>query len=303
MIKQTSATRRVALLLDDPENRYQRLLVREARATAARLRMELLEPQFALGSSWTQVEALNRHLRETRPDGVVVMLAGGQWTRSPFERLPRSGVAVVLVNRIPSWVEELRREHPSALVAGVTPRQEGVGEIQAQQALRVARPGSFAILVTGEASSAAAIARKAAFLGTVAGRLSVHEIDGRWSAGGAEKALGEWFRVGAERDRPLDLVVCQNDAMASGARVVLLRQAASLERRDLARVALLGCDGLEEEGRSMVARGELAATVVMPPTTPRALEILRRYWDAEARCDTVLLEAASHPALESLARA
>lgn len=88
--------------------------------------------------------------------------------------------------------------------------------------------------------------------------------------------------------------------MASGARSTLLRQAASSGRRELEGVALVGCDGLEEEGRSMVARGELAATVVMPPTTPAALEILGRYWDAEARSATVLLEASSHPALDSL---
>jgi ABC-type sugar transport system substrate-binding protein len=292
----------VALLLDDPENRYQQLLVREARAAAPRLGLEILEPEFAAGSSWTQVESLNRHLREARPDGVLVMLAGGQWTRSPFERLPRAGVPVVLLNRVPDWVEDLRRAHPRALVAGVTPRQEGVGEIQAGQALRVARPGSFAILVTGEASSPAAIARKRGFLETVAGRLSVHEIDGRWSATGAEKALGEWFRVGADRDRPLDLVVCQNDAMASGARAALGKQAADSGRRDLARTPLIGCDGTEREGKAMVARGELAATVVMPPTTPRALEILRRYWDTDHRADMVLLEASSHPALDELSR-
>ena len=136
--------KRVVLLLDDPENRYQLLLVREARVAAARCAVELLEPEFAGGSSWTQVESVNRHLRDARPDGVLVMLAGGQWTRAPFERLPRAGVAVVLLNRIPDWVEELRREHPRALVASVTPRQEGVGEIQANQALRVAQPGSFA---------------------------------------------------------------------------------------------------------------------------------------------------------------
>ena len=93
-------TKRVALLLDDPDNRYQQLLVREARASAQRCGVELLEPEFAGGSSWTQVESVNRHLREARPDGALVMLAGGQWTRSPFERLPRAGVAVVLLNRI-----------------------------------------------------------------------------------------------------------------------------------------------------------------------------------------------------------
>ena len=117
---------------------------------------------------------------------------------------------------------------------------------------------------------------------------------------GAETALGEWFRVGAARDSPLGLVVCQNDAMASGARNALLRQATNSGRRELDRVTLVGRDGLAEEGQAMVARGEIAATVVMPPTTPPALEILRRYWDADARSATVLLEASPYPALETL---
>jgi ribose transport system substrate-binding protein len=292
--------KRVALLLDDPGNRYQQLLVREARAAAARCGVRLLDPEFAEGSSWAQVESVNRHLRESPPDGALVMLAGGQWTRAPFERLPRAGVAVVLLNRIPDWVADSRREHPQALVAGVTPRQEGVGEIQGSQALRLVPPGSLVLLVTGEASSPAAVARKRGFLGTVGDRLAVSELDGRWSAKGAEKVLGEWFRVGAARDRPLGLVACQNDAMAAGARIALLRQAASSGRRDLERVPLVGCDGLEEEGRSMVARGELAATVVLPPSTPAALELLRRHWDSGDRTDTAVLEASSHPALDAL---
>ncbi|HUL78909.1 MAG TPA: substrate-binding domain-containing protein [Vicinamibacteria bacterium] len=293
-------TKAVALLLDDPGNRYQQLLAREARAGAARSGVALLDAEFAGGSSWTQVESVNRLLRETRPDGVLIMLAGAHWTRAPFERLVKAGVAVVLLNRIPDWVDELRREHAAALVAGVTPRQDAVGEIQAAQALRLARPGSFAILVTGDAASPAAIARKRAFLGGVGGRLDVHELDGRWSAKGAEKAFGEWFRVGAERDRLPGLVVCQNDAMADGARSVLLRQAATSGRRELERVPLVGCDGLEEEGQAMVTRGALAATVIMPPTTPPALEILRRYWEAGDRSGTTFLDARSHPALEEL---
>ena len=106
--------------------------------------------------------------------------------------------------------------------------------------------------------------------------------------------------MGAERDRPIGLVVCQNDAMAGGARAALAKQAADTGRRELARTPLIGCDGMEQEGKAMVARGELAATVVMPPTTPPALEILGRYWDAEARSGTVLLDASSHPALDAL---
>ena len=69
-------TRTVALLLDDPENRYQRLLEREGRVAAGRRGIHLLEPEYAQGSSWTQVESVNRLLREARPDGVVMILAG-----------------------------------------------------------------------------------------------------------------------------------------------------------------------------------------------------------------------------------
>jgi ABC-type sugar transport system substrate-binding protein len=292
----------VALLLDDPENRYQQLLAREARAAAADRGLTLLDPEFAGGSSWTQVESVNRLLREGRPDGVLIILAGEQWTRAPFERLVKAGVAVVLLNRIPAWVDDLRHDHPRALVAAVTPRQEGVGEIQAELALRLAPLGSFAILVTGAALSPATVARKGGFLARLGARLLVHEIDGRWSARDAEKALGEWFRVGAERERPPRLVVCQNDAMAGGARSALLREAASSGRRDLERVPIVGCDGLEEEGRAMVARGELAATVVMPPTTPVAVEVLARFWDAGERSGTVALEASPHPMLDTLGR-
>jgi ABC-type sugar transport system substrate-binding protein len=295
--------KRVAMLLDDPDNLYHALLARDARATAGRLGLDLADPEFARGSSWTQVDSINRHLREGRPDGLLMILAGGQWTRGPFERLVKAGVAVVLLNRVPDWVEGLRRDYPSSLVAAVTPRQEGIGETQARQALRMAAPGSFVVLVTGDAGSAAAIGRKRGFVETVGRRLSVHDLDGRWSAAGAEKALAEWFRLGAERDRPLGLVVCQNDAMARGARAALLKQAAAAGREDLLRVPLVGCDGLEDEGMAMVARGDLAATVVMPSTTAPALDILDRFWKTQARAETVLLEASSHPALDAVGRA
>jgi ABC-type sugar transport system substrate-binding protein len=292
--------KRVALLLDDPDNRYQELLAREASASASRYGVVVLEPEFARGSSWAQVESVNRHLREARLDGALIMLAGGQWTRAPFERTVKAGVAVVLLNRVPAWVSELRQDYPHALVAGVAPRQEGIGEIQAHQAVRLARPGAFVILVTGDASSVTAAARKRGFLETVGERFVIHELDGRWSAAGAEKAFAEWFRLGAERDRPIGLVVCQNDAMASGVRTALARQGAHSDRGELERVPLIGCDGLEQEGKAMVARGELAATVTVPPTTPAALEILRRYWETEARSETVFLEVSSHPALDRL---
>jgi ABC-type sugar transport system substrate-binding protein len=293
----------VALLFDDPGNQYQQLLVREAQTQASRQDCRVLDPEFAGGSSWTQLESVQSMLRKPtgRPDGVVVMLAGGQMTASAFARLARADIAMVFVNRVPLWLDDLRTQFPKTLLAAVAPRQRGIGEVQAQHAFRLARPGSFVLMVTGEARSQAAVERHQGFLETAGNRFDVHALDGRWSPDGAAQAVEEWFRVGAKRDLPLQLVVCHNDAMAKGVRTALGRQASISGRADLAHVPIVGCDGLESEGLAMVARGELAGTVVLPTTTPPALKILRRFWDSAALSGTVQLEATAYPRLAEAA--
>jgi len=293
--------RTVALLLDDETNLYQQLLVREAQAVAPKHGLQLLRPEYAGGSSWTQAESVNQHLRaERRPDAMMVVLAGSQAVKPLYERVAKAGIPLALLNRVPDWVRELRSALPQAFVTGVMPDQALIGQLQGQQALRLAPAGAFLILITGTAASVAAAERKRGFLETVGGQFVVHELDGGWSASGAEEASSAWFRLGADRDRVPRLVVCQNDAMAAGARVALRRHAEVSGSAEFGRVPLVGCDGLPDEGRASVDRGELAATVVMPVTTPPALAALGCYFESGARADVQRLEASSYPPLESL---
>ncbi len=296
-----STMKKTALLLDDPQNTYQKLLVKEAHASAGNHGIELLEPSFAGGSSWNQVEVLNGYLRASeRPDALIVMPAGGESMKGTFERVLKAGIPMVLLNRIPDWVDELRGRFPEALLAGVAPDQVGIGRIQGEQAWRLVPAGAHVMLVTGTASTVAAIERERGFRERVGDRFVVNEVDGRWSAAGAEKAVGAWFRMGADRENPPRLVGCQNDPMAQGARAALSSQAAASATPELARVPLTGCDGLAEEGRASVERGVMAATVVLPPTTPAALQLLKRYWDSGARAQTIRLEALPFPSLDKL---
>jgi ABC-type sugar transport system substrate-binding protein len=292
----------VGLLLDDSRNQYQQLLVKEASLWAPRSDLTLLDPQYADGSSWTQLESIQTWLRQPpRPDGVMVMLAGSQMTVGTFARMVRAGMPIVFLNRIPTWLDELRSDFPDSLVAAVTPRQDGIGEVQGQHAMGIARPGAFVILVTGESRSQAAIDRQRGFERMVGSRFDVHALEGRWSAEGAAQAMADWFRVGARRQTPIELIVCQNDTMAAGVRRALLEQARATGKKDLEHIPLIGCDGLQQEGRAMVSRGELAATVVLPATTPAALQLLRRFWDSGAQSRTVLLEGTPYPALDQAA--
>lgn len=292
----------VALLLDDPNNRYQQLLARQAKAHAPRRKLRLLAPVFAQGSSWTQIETINQYLRSaSRPDALLIMPSGEQHTGSWLERALGKNLAVVLLNRLPAW-SNIGNRFPNALAAGVAPRQVEVGELQAKQALRIVRPGAFVLLVTGAAKSQAAIERRTGFFDSMGKSLNVTVLDGRWAAGEAEKAMGEWFKVGAERNRSVDLVVCQNDNMAVGVRRALVYQARLLRRPGLADTPLIGCDGLEEEGQTMVHGGSLVATVVLPATTPAAIDVLHQYWTHGTRPGTVRLEVSSYPALDEIRR-
>jgi ABC-type sugar transport system substrate-binding protein len=285
--------RRVALLLDDPQNLYQQLQAREAEAAASRHGLELLPVEWAKGSPWPQLETINAVLRaEQRPDGVVLMLAG-RLTRGPVERLIKAGLAVAFIQRIPDWVLELQAAYRDRFVVGVSPRQEGIGVLQGRHALRLLPAGGFVLLVTGDLTTPAALKRKQGFLDTAKDRFAVQIVDGRWTTVGTEQALGEWFRVGAERGRKIDLVVGANDAMAAAARNALARHGV-----DPAGVPFIGCDGLEQEGQAMLAKGELAATVAVPPTTPVALEALAAYWTSGVRPEgPVLVDSFPLPAL------
>jgi ABC-type sugar transport system substrate-binding protein len=125
-------------------------------------------------------------------------------------------------------------------------------------------------------------------------------LDGRWTANEAEKVLADWLRQG---ERELDLIVCHNDTMATGARKALAQHVASGGRREILSIPLVGCDGLEQEGQRMLLRGELAATVVVPSSSPHAIDLLRRYWDSGTRSESVLIECSSLPPLAALAMA
>jgi ABC-type sugar transport system substrate-binding protein len=92
-----------------------------------------------------------------------------------------------------------------------------------------------------------------------------------WAFQGASTAFDKTFSLAARKTARLDAIACQNDEIALAAVDALARAAQRLERPELARVEVFGCDGLPDAGQRYVREGKLRATVVVPPTTGAAI--------------------------------
>jgi ABC-type sugar transport system substrate-binding protein len=291
----------LALLLDQKDNLYQQLLVQEAARSAAKHGIELAEPHYARGSSVAQLECLMNLIKsEKRPDGVLMVSAGSASQLPVSKRAAAAGISLVYLNRIPPYLAELRHAYPDVLIATVAPDQSEMGRIQAAQCKKLLPDGGYVLLITGTHDNPSAIARKEAFLALAGAPLEVHVLDALWTEESAFKALSDWYRIGADRDRKLSLVVCHNDPMGLGVRRALVQRATLIGDQAIANIPIIGCDGLLSEGQALVKRGQLSATVVVPPTTPRAVEMLADFWTRGIRNELALLPLESFPAIDQL---
>jgi len=90
--------------------------------------------------------------------------------------------------------------------------------------------------------------------------------------------------------------------MAIGARKALQEQADASVRERWLNLPFTGCDGLPKTGQEFVRRGVLAATVVVPPNTTLALEVLSKaYAQGTQPPEVTLTVPSSLPRIEELA--
>ena len=128
------------------------------------------------------------------------------------------------------------------------------------------------LCVQGPAKAAATALRLDGLKAALGTGFELRSVNGDWTEAGGEKAVTSWLRLKtAEAFKP-DVVVCQNDSMATGARKALRDH-----RGEWSGLPLLGCDGLPEGGQKQVAQGSLAGTVVTPSNTGPALELVARW--------------------------
>jgi ABC-type sugar transport system substrate-binding protein len=284
---------KVVVALLNAEQEFQQVQAKDARDTASRLGLES-EVTFAEGHAVVQIQQLFKHIHAPeaeRPAAVIVEAATAEGLERVARNAVKAGIGWILVNTRVAYVDELRAAHPDLAIAMIGTDQKEAGRIQGRQCRSLLAGGGNVLCVQGPADSTATADRFAG-LGEALGRgFEVRGLNGAWTEESGGKAVISWLRLKTAGAFTPDIVVCQNDSMAVGARKALREH-----RREWGSLPFLGCDGLPDGGQRMVAQGELSGTVVTPSNTGPALEIVSRWLRTrQVPSREVLLPPRSHP--------
>ena len=261
----------VVVALTTKENDYQAEQSASASDVAARLGVKI-NVIYAENNAVNQCQQLVKIIQDKaqRPDAILVEPVG-----TPMYQVAKAavaaGIAWGILNREADYIPELRRAAPVAVFA-VSPDQEEVGRIQGKQLAAFATEGNI-LYIEGPSTSSAANLRTQGMLSTKPQKVEMKVLRGDWSERGAVQAVKSWLSLSTSSQLKIQAVVCQNDAMAMGAREAFasLPEAA---RQQWLTTPFMGCDGVTKTGQEWVRRGQLRTTVVIPPMAGLALEML-----------------------------
>ena len=264
----------VVIALTTRDNDYQAEQSASATEVASRLGVKI-NVIYADNNAVNQCQQLVKIIqdRAQRPDAILVEPVG-----TPMYQVAKAAVAAGIgwgiLNREADYIPELRRAAAQVPVFALSPDQEEVGRIQGKQLAAIATEGNI-LYIEGPSTSSAANLRTKGMLSTKPSKVEVKVLKADWSERGAHQAVKSWLALSTSSQLHIRAVVCQNDAMAMGAREAFA-SLPTAARAQWLNIPFMGCDGVTKTGQEWVRSGHLRATVVIPPMAGLALEMLAK---------------------------
>ncbi len=210
-----------------------------------------------------------------------------------------AGIGWGIINSDPEYIADLRRGS-AVPVFSVSTDQVEVGRIQGKQMKALVESGS-ALYIEGPFSSTATQQRTKGMLVTKPTAIELKMLKGDWTERSAHQAAKSWLSLGSSRQLKIRAIVCQNDAMAMGARKAF-GDLTEKDREQWLSIPFTGCDGVTKTGQDWVHRGLLKATIITAPAAGIAMEILAKAYRAGSLpAERTLIPPRSFPAIEDLA--
>jgi ribose transport system substrate-binding protein len=290
----------VSLMTND--NDYQIEQAHSAEETAHKLGVEALV-LYADNDAITQSTQLLRAIQvpeKDRPHAIIFEPVGATALPQVARAAVNAGIGWAVLNRDASYITEFRQSS-KVPIFGVSSDQLEVGRIAGRQCAALLPRGGSILYIQGPSQNIVAKEREVGLHESSPANLHLTVLRGQWTEDSALRAVRSWLSLPTSRKATIDLVLSQNDAMAIGARKAFEELPSEFDRERWLNIPFLGCDGVPKTGQSWVRSGLLTATILTPPSTGPALEMLVDALENKktlpARAFTT---ASSIPPLESL---
>lgn len=286
------------------DNDYQVEQANSAKDAARRLNVDV-QIIHADNDAITQSQQLLKTIQSAtgpRPDAIIFEPAGGTGLPQVARAAAAAGMGWAVLNREVDYIAELRKGC-KAPIFSITSDHEEIGRIQGRQFAAMLPNGGFVLYIQGPSGSSAAEQRTTGMYETKPASLQMRMLRGKWTEASSYQAVSSWLRLCTSHQTRIDLVCGQDDSMAMGARRAFQEQTSITERERWLSLPYTGCDGQPQTGQAWVRSGLLAATVVVPPNTGMAMEMMAHAVSTGVQPpERTFTVPESFPALEELAR-
>jgi ribose transport system substrate-binding protein len=186
-------------------------------------------------------------------------------------------------------------------VFSVVSDHETIGKIQGQQVAALLGDAGNVLYVEGPSVRDVAKLRTKGMLATKPPGVSVKSIKGDWTQQSGYNAIKSWLALTTSRQMKINMIACQNDDMAIGARRAF-EELGNLQERDAwLHLPLTGCDGVPRAGQDWVRQKRMTATVIAPPLVGEAMQILAAANNSGSQPpERTVIAPTSYPAVKDL---
>jgi|HubBroStandDraft_4_1064222.scaffolds.fasta_scaffold63775_2 ribose transport system substrate-binding protein len=258
------------------ESDYQREQAHSAQLTARRLGVEV-EILYAENDAIKQSQQLLQVIQNpsSAVSALILEPAGHTAFSQVAQAAATAGLGWVVMNRSDASIAQLRSRYASPICT-VTEDHEETGRILGKQVAALLPGGGTVLFLQGPSGSPVTTLRLEGMNETKPVNIELKFLrSAHWTEEGGYKAVASWLRLSTSHDTEIDGVIGQSDLIALGAYRAFREQTMGDKQGRWLGLPFVGVNGLKT-GQDAVQRGILSATVVVPPTTVTAIEMLVR---------------------------
>jgi ABC-type sugar transport system substrate-binding protein len=293
----------LGLFLRSTDNDYQQRLKEVGLREAKRQGFDLIieSAQNDAGRQSDQIRAAINNAAATKLAGILVSVVRDDVIPDLARAAAAAGIDFGLLNE-GSFIDDLRAEQPTAAIFAVTPDQTEIGRIHGRQVRALTGEAGSVLCVTGPMNTVMAQQRLGGLKEVLGNKFIVTELNADWTSERARMVVERWANELPGDAQLPGMFVAHNDEMALGVRQAL-RDFSSRRDVPLDNAFITGCDGSQTFGQRLVREGRLKCTVIMPPASGAAIELVAKHRTKdELPALRMVQPVASFPALSALRR-